>query len=37
MFVNFVDSEEEAYDRLSYNIHMPQDEDFFLDIPPLYR
>ncbi|XP_023324584.1 histone-lysine N-methyltransferase SETD7 [Eurytemora carolleeae] len=32
-----IDSEEEAYDRLSYNIHMPQDEDFFLDIPPLYR
>ena len=22
------------YQRLSYNIHMPEDADFFLDVPP---
>lgn len=26
--------EEELYDRLAYTIHMPQEEDFYLDIPP---
>ena len=26
--------EEERYDRLAYMIHMPQEEDFYLDIPP---
>ena len=25
--------EEELYDRLAYTIHMPQEEDFYLDIP----
>ena len=28
------EAEEEVYDRLAYTIHMPQEEDFFLDIPP---
>lgn len=26
--------EEEVYERLAYIIHMPQEEDFFIDIPP---
>jgi len=28
------ETEETLYDRLAYNIHMPQEEDFFLDFPP---
>jgi len=28
------ETEESLYDRLAYNIHMPQEEDFFLDFPP---
>jgi len=28
------EAEEAVYDRLAYTIHMPQEEDFFLDIPP---
>ena len=26
--------EAERYERLSYNIHMPEDAEFFLDFPP---
>ncbi len=33
----FLDSDEEIYEALSYNIHMPQDENFFLDIPKKFR
>ena len=33
----FLDTEEEIYDRLSYNIHMPEDENHFIDIPPEFR
>lgn len=29
--------DEEIYWRLSYNIHMPENEDYFLDIPPHMR
>ena len=29
-----LDTVEERYHRLSYNIHMPQDESFFIDFPP---
>ena len=29
-----IEDEEKIYERLSYNIHMPEDEDFFLDLPP---
>ena len=29
-----IEEEEKIYERLSYNIHMPEDEDFFIDIPP---
>ena len=32
-----LDNEEEMYDRSSYNIHMPENEDFFIDIPPGFR
>ena len=32
-----LDSDEEIYEALSYNIHMPQDENFFLDIPKKFR
>jgi len=28
------ETEDSLYDRLAYNIHMPQEEDFFLDFPP---
>jgi hypothetical protein len=31
------DDDEEIYNRLSYNIHMPENEDYFLDIPPHMR
>jgi len=31
------DTDEEIYERLSYNIHMPQDAEFFLDIPVKFR
>ena len=29
-----ITEEEKVYERLSYNIHMPEDEDFFIDLPP---
>ena len=29
-----IEDEEKVYERLSYNIHMPEDEDFFIDVPP---
>ena len=29
-----IEEEEKIYERLSYNIHMPEDEDFFIDLPP---
>jgi len=29
-----IEGEEKVYERLSYNIHMPEDEDFFIDLPP---
>ena len=29
-----IEEEEKIYERLSYNIHMPEEEDFFLDLPP---
>ena len=29
-----LDTAEERYERLAYNIHMPEDEHFFLDFPP---
>ena len=28
------ETEESLYDRLAYNIHMPPDAEFFLDVPP---
>jgi hypothetical protein len=32
-----IDDDEEIYNRLSYNIHMPENEDYFLDVPPHMR
>eukprot|EP00092_Neocalanus_flemingeri_P015353 GFUD01016609.1.p1 GENE.GFUD01016609.1~~GFUD01016609.1.p1 ORF type:complete len:373 (+),score=118.99 GFUD01016609.1:107-1225(+) len=29
-----IEKEDDIFERLSYNIHMPEDEDFFLDLPP---
>lgn len=29
-----IEGEAERYERLSYNIHMPEDAEFFLDFPP---
>ena len=29
-----IEEEAERYERLSYNIHMPEDAEFFLDFPP---
>jgi hypothetical protein len=32
-----LEDDEEIYNRLAYNIHMPENEDYFLDIPPHMR
>ncbi len=37
LFLHAIDDDEEIYNRLSYNIHMPENEDYFLDIPPHMR
>lgn len=29
-----IEEEAERYERLSYNIHMPEDAEFFIDFPP---
>ena len=29
-----IDDEQERYERLAYNIHMPEDENFYIDFPP---
>ena len=29
-----IEDDVKRYERLSYNIHMPEDADFFLDFPP---